>query len=1153
MQIKLLLILSLILIIYSKPDSQWKMSVKNEKGDDSPIIIKKGIFTKINFIISHKDGKDLIDRSFDFNDFIIKLEDKNIKTIEDEYHIIPSSNLEYTTYIGLKCDSEIKEDEYKLTFNVSDIKQLMDSKDKKEGNLEIETFIVKIDLTPTYIELESIENEIAQKSFSLFKIKNEIYNINRIKIIKNEDNKLFEFNNIEIKSFYDRNELSENETENHGILFDYPYGTNNDYIDFGNNTNFTYTLKIEDDECSNYFILKNNKLNLIVKDEKQSKLTDAEKEAIISSIENITPQKDETSNIQLKILIPVDSVIIDCKLNNDNNEIVNYKNYINKSGKFIIKFDDLIDITEYKAQCKFTTLNKDSSSIEFTIGNFKDADVIIPLIPSRKLNITPQCVEFIFLNNENLKEFSSLAQKYCQKIMNKSKDILSRIMGANKCDEIKKFNDEELNSLNKSIICAGPTPSFKSKKFREYLINKNNESYFNEQFNQFVYDLNNTDKIKKLFELENITLSNINRYYDDIIPNKENIILEVKTENGMKKRNKLEFKITSNNYQPIECYYNNKLKNNDKKKFINLKNGNSIILTKENNTKYFEVNLSDQKKNDMFSLYLICYNLPGFNIRYESTGIFNAYTYLYTDEIEIQKVNIKQKININCAEKNNKINPHCLKNKYENENIKIKLPEIIENIDEDVEKINELSDEAQLLLISNITNEYKEEIEKIKKKKDNKKEILEKSIKLAKYLSHRDCSRFSNGINNELSETIENSNYKKCRNNKKEIQSKLLEILKENFNCENLKQSINNDISDNVEENIKLIILLINELSNNADSFKKGESQIIYDITMCIQENFDEYFNLVENYKKEKGSLNSTILVIKKDISNLVIKSLVNLIKVLNFDEIDNYISDKNVTKSGIMGRKNSMKLHGGIFKFLKNLNEFGTSKYNLSDSIIIDVIINENYNNENIRLLEQNNNNDEKESNFTDKGIILILHPKYMMNLKNAYSMQIVNYDSPLIPIKTSGDDDDSTLNTFISIILYDNKGNEIKIDEIPENYRPKILYNKSYHKFIKKCFYFNENTEDLDENGMIIEDNYNYRGKKWFKCTSKHLTSFTAGNYYSPGLKWWIITLIIFGILILLVIIILTYIMIKKKNANSENIINAEFGVKNQNLIEV
>ena len=195
----------------------------------------------------------------------------------------------------------------------------------------------------------------------------------------------------------------------------------------------------------------------------------------------------------------------------------------------------------------------------------------------------------------------------------------------------------------------------------------------------------------------------------------------------------------------------------------------------------------------------------------------------------------------------------------------------------------------------------------------------------------------------------------------------------------------------------------------------------------------------------------------------------------------------------------------------------------------------------------------DQKETNFTDKGIVLILHPKYMMSTNNAYSMQIVNYDSPLMPIKTSGDEDDSTIDTFISVTLYDNKGNEVNVDDLPENVRPKILYNRSYHRFLKKCFFFNETTQDLDESGMSIEDNYNHRGTKYFKCTSKHLTSFTAGNYYTPGLKWWQILLIVLGVLIVLAGIFIVIITIKKKKSTSENIVNSEFGNKNQVLMDV
>ena len=70
-----------------------------------------------------------------------------------------------------------------------------------------------------------------------------------------------------------------------------------------------------------------------------------------------------------------------------------------------------------------------------------------------------------------------------------------------------------------------------------------------------------------------------------------------------------------------------------------------------------------------------------------------------------------------------------------------------------------------------------------------------------------------------------------------------------------------------------------------------------------IQENLDEYWSKVEQYLKEKGSLNISISAIKKDLTNLLIQTLNNLVKALHFEEIYNYIPSekRNITKSGII------------------------------------------------------------------------------------------------------------------------------------------------------------------------------------------------------------------------------------------------------------
>jgi len=124
---------------------------------------------------------------------------------------------------------------------------------------------------------------------------------------------------------------------------------------------------------------------------------------------------------------------------------------------------------------------------------------------------------------------------------------------------------------------------------------------------------------------------------------------------------------------------------------------------------------------------------------------------------------------------------------------------------------------------------------------------------MAKYLSNRDCSIYSSGSTNDLSKTINNDEYKNCRESKKKVQKKLIELIKDNFKCNNLMDLISKDgLTNNVEENIKYIILLIQELSNNADSFNQGESDILYDITTCFEQNFNEYWKKVEDYMKEK-------------------------------------------------------------------------------------------------------------------------------------------------------------------------------------------------------------------------------------------------------------------------------------------------------------
>lgn len=111
-----------------------------------------------------------------------------------------------------------------------------------------------------------------------------------------------------------------------------------------------------------------------------------------------------------------------------------------------------------------------------------------------------------------------------------------------------------------------------------------------------------------------------------------------------------------------------------------------------------------------------------------------------------------------------------------------------------------------------------------------------------------------------------------------------------------------------------------------------------------------------------------------------------------------------------------------------------------------------------------------------------------------------------------------------------------------------------KNAYKSLKKCFYYNEAKKELETDGIKIDENYEFNGQKYIKCTSKHLTTFTAGTYnFNSNLSLWAVLLIIFAILILLIGFVIIFIIIKKRKKSrvNEGIINSNFDKKRENLL--
>ena len=99
-------------------------------------------------------------------------------------------------------------------------------------------------------------------------------------------------------------------------------------------------------------------------------------------------------------------------------------------------------------------------------------------------------------------------------------------------------------------------------------------------------------------------------------------------------------------------------------------------------------------------------------------------------------------------------------------------------------------------------------------------------------------------------------------------------------------------------------------------------------------------------------------------------------------------------------------------------------------------------------------------------------------------------------------------------------------------KNISLKSYISKIKYESTKKCFYYNEEKKELENNGIVIDENYVYNEKSYFKCTSSHLTAFTAGTYnFNSSLPWWGILLIVCSILLVLVGFVIIFIIVKKK----------------------
>ena len=1097
----------------------WKLEFNN--GEE--IILKPGVFKEIRLQLTSINNNIYFDDDKDISTiYKLSISDDNIISSVSDLIINPSEALSYSFYIGLKCQ-EYSNDHYIIKFNSSYIQnEYKFNSNLLDNDIQLN---VKIDNDYMKIELEPMMKEMPGKSVNFFKLKKEVYNIDEIVIkAKNQYEEEIIINDIILYPFLDREEYSENNSANHGILFDYPFGTNNSFEEM---KEYKFNLYIENYNESLCFKLNDDAFEININKEGPIILDEKIKKAILYNTEDQTSQYDVTNSIKIKTKIEAFPSILTCqfmplhilsKLESvlkENNDIKIFKLFITQKNNYNIIVHDLETNTEYYSFCKLSNtdfIENERSKIKISIGNCENADKNIKLFPSIDENRIPQCVKFTFQNEVNdtiLSKFNLFSLEKCYYHLKKNENLIVKGLNTISCQTIQLTSEY-------AIFCAAPLPLYNLGKFISY----NDKEIYSKNFDEFINDIK------------------INSNYIGISLNEtEKIIDEEISQNSIKAslincpdNNNLYicFSVLSTHKQPLQCSFNYYL--TDKYSFGIL--GNSIYLFPNEKEIIYTI-ISNPIENKMYSLYFLCYNDLPYTFSYKTTGIMNLYTYYYNpsedyDPTEEEEINIDTNTIINCNEKKNLLNPRCLKDEPISiiDKLMSDIPPILKEIENKAKQFSQLLPNRQIQYLRNIYEEFdpssiKENVNKIL--------LLEKLIELTKYLTYKDCSIYASGSSNKKENTIKSKNYTECRQLKQNYLENITNILKDNlhnFDCSSINNIITSELSDDIETNLKYILILIDELSNNPESYKKGFSSFLLDTAICLQENFENYWEKVEKQKRLLDEyLNSTILSIKKDLIYIMLQTLTNLAKIIYFDELDGYINIEK-TKTGLILNEKYVKIQKKMIEFSKKFNGFGDELYVLSGSMFLKIQTNEEFNSSIDREINI--------INIPNKNMILKINSHDMLSKNKAETLQILVFDSPIVSIKASEDTEKSSdsVNTFISIILYDKNGKVIPIKNIDEKYRPEILYLKSQYQTLKTCFYYNEDKKELEGDGIIINENYEYNGKKYIKCASSHLTAFTAGTYnFNSKIQGWAVLIIVGGILFALIIIVIIILIAKKK----------------------
>lgn len=1066
---------------------KWNVKILNENKEEKPLQVIPGKFTKFYFSLTSDEPTTKIYPLLG----TFELVNSDIFVTEKKsYDVLTLNSLEYEAYIGIPCGTSVS----RTTIHTVNFQNTLLI---SSGRFSFEKAQVEIiaDKQLT-MNLTPLNTELQLNSYSYIRLEEPLYNVDKITVdVSSPEGQ----QTITIPAFTNSDIDYPKLSSNNGLVAKYNY--------LGKSQN-SFILKLT--SSSQCYQPAQNQYTIQVKSDAVADLNEYVQMQMKHSLKIVKSQEER--GIDFTMYVPVAPVAIDCQiisLSEDNfdsendiiaqkreqtNKLRYLKNFIEKpTTKFKFHFADMSILDIYKVKCVVeNTSNSNKQRFTFGVGLFEGSDVLGLLNPMIGSTTPSQCATLNFKNLQS--NLVNELENYCEMVMTPSNNgIFGKLKnGCMNCKIVSK----ESNSIS---ICA----------YTEPICPTTYKDDAKERFNTFLKDISSSSKIKDNLEIEHEAPTSQVVEIDDRVPDTSKI------EVSHVKSNLLfhTFKITNLNDQLIECKYNPNALLSSKVTNEYMLFENFELKPNESN----EVIYSFSSNSDYINVFLNCYYVPKSPYHYFKTQAFLAYSH-YTKDITIKDYIESKKPN--CEKE--KSHPYCimLKTKDHVRKFVSEFPEILEDIKEEIENFSVLANTAQLTII----NELKTELTKLYEKGTaDLKTLLDKTLKMLEYLAQRNCVRINN--------------YELCRKDKEEILSLIINKINTLITSENIAEIIKKaQITGKAEQDLKYILLFLNDLTRNPEAFTQKTSETIKAMVKHLVEHFKEIWTSVEPTITESAI---KIKIIKTDITNLLIQTVNNLGDIVNFEELDEVLEEgaKVIEKTGILVSTKAKEVKQQIEDTVKLLWDYGNGLYESANfrvnlTINVDIDVNLNKNIIASKFLRATSSIEEaiEEVDFEDLGINIKIPINKLLNAFKAQVAQVFVYDKyPLLSAKY-----DNISPHFISIKLFTLAGKEIPVSKMPDLLKSMLPEIRFSHNITENahsmCFYYDETKQDLSTSGLttrIEDDGFT----KFTVCSMTHFTDFTTGNY-NGGLKWWGVLLIIIAVI---AVIFGGFVVYKKLRKNS------------------